>query len=234
MCRRFDPAPVHCFFLAPLPLRPTAGRLHSNQEPGPLPWVRTCSVLPRGQSIFYGPVAPLGYRIVGRAGRRRRGGGTAGRRAECRAGPADAAGREKSQAGRQNPDVRRHPLQLTHDCDAAGIIAAFGSAGSFLHSPLAALGPRELVDLLHAEGLATKVEPGGKVFPQSDRALDVLDALVRRLRRCGAELALDEPVTAIHREGEAFCVVTPRRTLSRGKVDRHQRRQELSRLRHDG
>jgi len=107
---------------------------------------------------------------------------------------------------------------ITHDCDAAGIVAAFGSAGSFLHSPLAALGPRELVDLLHAEGLATKVEPGGKVFPQSDRALDVLDALVRRLRRCGAELALDEPVTAIHREGEAFCVVTPRRTLRAEKL----------------
>ena len=45
---------------------------------------------------------------------------------------------------------------ITHDCDAAGIIAAFGSAGRFLHSPLAALGTRELVDLLHAEGLPTK------------------------------------------------------------------------------
>src|SRR5690349_1661735 len=62
---------------------------------------------------------------------------------------------------------------ITHDCDAAGIIAAFGSAGSFLHSPLAALGPHELVQLFHDEGLATKVEPGGKVFPESDRALDV-------------------------------------------------------------
>src|SRR3954465_16009442 len=54
---------------------------------------------------------------------------------------------------------------ITHDCDPAGIIAAFGSAGSFLHSPLAALGPQDLIDLLHAQGLATKVEPGGKIFP---------------------------------------------------------------------
>src|SRR5262245_12702959 len=53
---------------------------------------------------------------------------------------------------------------ITHDCDAAGIIAAFGSAGRFLHSPLAALGPRALVELLNDEGLATKVEPGGQVF----------------------------------------------------------------------
>src|SRR6187399_2330126 len=60
---------------------------------------------------------------------------------------------------------------ITHDCDASGIIAAFGSAGPFLHSPLAALGPHELIDVLEAEGLATKIEEGGKIFPQSDRAV---------------------------------------------------------------
>src|SRR5881394_3859711 len=57
---------------------------------------------------------------------------------------------------------------ITHHCDAAGIIAAFGSAGSFLHSPLAALSPSDLIELLNAEGLATKVEAGGKIFPASD------------------------------------------------------------------
>jgi predicted Rossmann fold flavoprotein len=102
---------------------------------------------------------------------------------------------------------------ITHDCDAAGIIAAFGSSGSFLHSSLSALGPRELLDLFHADGLATKVEPGGKVFPESDRALDVLNALLERLKRSGAELALDEPVTGIERDGEPFVVTTARRTL---------------------
>src|SRR5580698_4687259 len=40
---------------------------------------------------------------------------------------------------------------ITHDCDERGIVAAFGSAGKFLHSPLAALGPRELVQLIEAE-----------------------------------------------------------------------------------
>ena len=107
---------------------------------------------------------------------------------------------------------------ITHDCDAAGIIAAFGSAGTFLHSPLAALGPRELVDLLEAEGLATKVEPGGKVFPQSDRALDVLQALLRRLDQSGAELALGEGVTAVEREGDGFRMVTALRELRCDKL----------------
>ena len=101
---------------------------------------------------------------------------------------------------------------ITHDCDAAGIIAAFGSAGPFLHSPLAALGPRELVELFHAEGLATKVEPGGKIFPQSDRARR--RARMRcsgGLQRSGAELALGEAVTGIERDGDWFRVTTDKR-----------------------
>ncbi len=102
---------------------------------------------------------------------------------------------------------------ITHDCDAAGIIAAFGSAGPFLHSALAALGPRDLVELFNAEGLATKVEVGGKIFPRSDRAIDVLDALLRRLRRGAAELALDEPVVRFTKRGGDFVVETTQRSL---------------------
>jgi predicted Rossmann fold flavoprotein len=107
---------------------------------------------------------------------------------------------------------------ITHDCDAAGIIAAFGSSGQFLHSPLAALGPRELVDLVHAEGLPTKTEPGGKIFPQSDRAADVLNALLRRLHRRGAELALGEPVIAVIRQHDSFRIDTSRRTVECQKL----------------
>ena len=71
---------------------------------------------------------------------------------------------------------------ITHDCDARGIVAAFGPNGKFLHSPLAALGPRETVAFFEAEGVATKVEETGKVFPVSNRAVDVLDALLATAR----------------------------------------------------
>lgn len=108
---------------------------------------------------------------------------------------------------------------LTHDCDERGIIAAFGSAGKFLHSPLAALGPRELVAFFEAEGLPTHVEAGtGKVFPRSERALDVVSALMRRLNRSGAKLALDEPALDAQRIDQGFQVVTPRRTLTCTKL----------------
>jgi hypothetical protein len=107
---------------------------------------------------------------------------------------------------------------ITHDCDARGIIAGFGSAGRFLHSPLAALGPRELVALFESLGLATKVEPGGKVFPRSDRAADVLNALLDYLHESGAELARDESVTEIERIAGGFRVATTARRLECEKL----------------
>jgi predicted Rossmann fold flavoprotein len=107
---------------------------------------------------------------------------------------------------------------ITHDCDAAGIISAFGSAGPFLHSPLAALSPHALIELLHAEGLATKVEPGGKIFPRSDRALDVLNALLNRLKRSEAELLLGDGVTNIERRDDGFRVTTARRRFACEKL----------------
>jgi hypothetical protein len=103
---------------------------------------------------------------------------------------------------------------LTHAVDAAGIVAAFGRQGSFLHSALATLSPDQVVALFESEGVSTKVEPGGKVFPASDRALDVALALRRRLERSGATLALRESVVDIARSGDAFSIVTIQRTLT--------------------
>src|SRR5262250_2207109 len=86
---------------------------------------------------------------------------------------------------------------ITHATDNRGIVEAFGPAGRFLHSALAALSVDETVALFEAEGVATKVEATGKIFPVSNRAVDVLDALLRRLERSGATLALAEPVLEI-------------------------------------
>jgi predicted Rossmann fold flavoprotein len=108
---------------------------------------------------------------------------------------------------------------VTHATDRRGIVEAFGRAqGPFLHSALAALGPDEVVAMFAAEGVPTKVEAGGKIFPVSDRALDVLLALEAMRKRSGAELALDEAVESITRDGEGFLVNTARRELRAEKV----------------
>ncbi len=104
---------------------------------------------------------------------------------------------------------------ITHDCENRGIIEAFGPNGKFLHSALAAFGVRDTIAFFEAEGVMTKVEDTGKIFPVSDRALDVLNALLRRLERSGATLAIGEPATKLQKLPDGgFAVTTPLRTLT--------------------
>jgi len=107
---------------------------------------------------------------------------------------------------------------LTHDTDVRGIVDAYGKPGRFLHSPLAALSPADLVALIEAEGVPTKVEATGKIFPQSDLAADVLEALLSRLGRSGCELAVQEPLVELAKLNDGFRLETDRRTLTASHV----------------
>jgi len=103
---------------------------------------------------------------------------------------------------------------LTHATDAAGIVQAYGAPGQFLHSALAALNPQQLVELVESEGVRTQVEPlTGKVFPLSNRAADVLAALMARLTRSGCTLATEEPLKSVERLERGFRLTTSRREL---------------------
>jgi predicted Rossmann fold flavoprotein len=103
---------------------------------------------------------------------------------------------------------------LTHATDNRGIVTAYGPPGRFLHSALAALSVADTIALFEAEGVATKVEESGKVFPVSNKALDVLNALLCRLHRSGATLSLEEPLRELERSPIGFRIVTARRVLN--------------------
>src|SRR5262245_21166864 len=107
---------------------------------------------------------------------------------------------------------------ITQNTDNRGIVAAYGSPGKFLHSALAAFSVQDTIAFFESEGVATKVEETGKIFPVSNKALDVLNALLRRLERSRAELALEEPLRDLHLVEGVFSVVTPKRRLIAPKV----------------
>jgi predicted Rossmann fold flavoprotein len=102
---------------------------------------------------------------------------------------------------------------ITHATDNRGIVEAYGPPGKFLHSALAAFSVQETIDFFEAEGVATKVEETGKIFPVSNKALDVLNALLRRLKRSGATLLLEAPVRAINPTACGFALTTPNQVI---------------------
>ena len=107
---------------------------------------------------------------------------------------------------------------ITHACDNRDIVAAFGPNGKFLHSALACLSVQQTIAFFENIGVETKVEDTGKIFPVSDKALDVLNALLRRLLSSGATLSLEEPVSALNYRTDLFEVTTNRRLLTTPKV----------------
>lgn len=62
-------------------------------------------------------------------------------------------------------------------------------------------------DLLQAEGVATLVERGDRVYPVSERASDVADALSRYCSRNAVDLKTNKNVEKLEKEGDGWKVV---------------------------
>jgi len=106
---------------------------------------------------------------------------------------------------------------ITHATDNRGIVEAYGPPGRFLHSALAALSVPDTIAMFEAEGVKTKIEETGKIFPVSNKAADVLAGLLARLKRSGAVMSLADPLLQLDRDGDGFRLVT-----SRGEVQARQ------------
>ncbi len=79
---------------------------------------------------------------------------------------------------------------ITNSTDIEGLIQNTPGNGNFLYSTFYTFSNMDLLDLLHCEGLETKVERGGRVFPVSDNANDVVQVLRRFAQSRGAEIQL--------------------------------------------
>ncbi len=77
---------------------------------------------------------------------------------------------------------------LTNAKDLPDFVAMYGANGRFLYPAFRRFFRDELLEFLHGLGLDTQEERGGRIFPASGRAADVVDALTACLRDRGARL----------------------------------------------
>jgi predicted Rossmann fold flavoprotein len=116
------------------------------------------------------------------------------------------------------------PIDPAYDpAQSRGIRAiqqAFGDHDAFLGPALRALDVDATVKLFEDAGVSTKVEGNGKIFPASDRATDVLDALLRRVERSGATLLCKSPALEVGRsdDGRSFRIRLPASTVTGQRV----------------
>ena len=80
---------------------------------------------------------------------------------------------------------------VTNHCSLEEMMASIPRNGKFLYSALSRFDAQATMDFFEDLGVKLKVERGNRVFPVSDKAADVIDALFFELRRLGVELLRD-------------------------------------------
>ena len=109
---------------------------------------------------------------------------------------------KKQTAGLKLLMTGKERCNITHDePDARTLAQAYGANGKFLLSALFAFGVNETLDFFHQHGLTTKVERGGRIFPQSEKAQDVQALLLRLMKKRGVELRLKAQIKKIELNG---------------------------------
>ncbi len=115
--------------------------------------------------------------------------------------------------GLRNLSVISGPIDPAYDpreaLGARSIQQAFGENGKFLAPALKAFSVESTVEFFEGEGVATYVEGNGKVFPVSNRASDVLDALLGRLEQTSTQVFTRCPVSGIEPVEGGFEVHLP-------------------------
>jgi predicted Rossmann fold flavoprotein len=107
----------------------------------------------------------------------------------------------------RNPNLGRKILisgkgrcNLTNTRELDEFIDHFPGNGKFLFSSLIKFSNKHLIAFLAKLGLKTKVERGGRVFPESDSSLDVVNALKRAIIDVGVNIMYKSRVKSIFAE----------------------------------
>ncbi len=92
----------------------------------------------------------------------------------------------------QNPRMARKVMitgkgrcNVTNNCDLDTLIANIPTNPRFLYSAFAGCMPQDVMALFEKLGVPLKTERGNRVFPVSDKAVDIVDALVRYAKQSG-------------------------------------------------
>lgn len=91
---------------------------------------------------------------------------------------------------------------ITNASDLEDIISNIYRNGNFMYSALYSFSNDNLMDLFKEYGLKLKIERGNRVFPESDKALDVVLTIEKMLKDAGVKIEFNKKVESIIIEDE--------------------------------
>lgn len=113
----------------------------------------------------------------------------------------------------KNPRVGRKIMitgkgrcNVTNNCTEQTFIANVPVNGRFLYSAINRFAPQDTMAFFENLGVPLKTERGNRVFPQSDKAVDIVDAMRSFVRQNGVKLMQDTAQELILENGEVLGV----------------------------
>lgn len=99
---------------------------------------------------------------------------------------------------------------VTNDCGADEVLKNIPHNSRFLTSAVTRFPPAAVKELFTGLGVSLKTERGNRVFPSSDKAADIIDALLMGLRRARADIVEERAEAILVEDGRVTGVKTER------------------------
>ncbi len=112
-----------------------------------------------------------------------------------------------AKVGRKLMITGKGRCNVTNDCDRDRLMQAVRRNPRFLYSAFDAFSPQDTMAFFASRGVALKVERGQRVFPQTDKAVTIVDTLFDWIRKAGVRLVQGR-VSAVRQADGGFSVLT--------------------------
>ncbi|MFC6231727.1 NAD(P)/FAD-dependent oxidoreductase [Paenibacillus allorhizosphaerae] len=86
---------------------------------------------------------------------------------------------------------------VTNNKELDELIKHIPGNGKFLYSALSNFGNKDIIAFFERLGIRLKEEDNGRMFPVTDKAKTVVDALVRQIRQQGVDIRVNAPVDEV-------------------------------------
>ncbi len=90
---------------------------------------------------------------------------------------------------------------VTNNCDNDTVIKSCVSSGRFLYSALSVLSPQDTMNFFEGLGVPLKTERGNRVFPESDNANDIANALEKWCKDLGVRFKKETVLDVLSEDG---------------------------------
>lgn len=123
------------------------------------------------------------------------------------------------EAGRKLQITGKGRCNITNSCPMEEFIPNLPGNGKFLYGAFRRFTNQDMIRLLEEAGVPTVTERGGRVFPASGRARDVIEALVKAFSQAGGRLETGTQVTGLVLKPGQVTGVRFRRVESDGRKE---------------